>query len=153
MDALRARIENLYKETWKEPEFDKDGKLISTKIKKRNIANEEDKQDLNESSKQLDDFDVSLNLQDDQDMKDDLINEIDLPEGTLVTNPFIQVAVVCSKIDLIQTKERSETKNILEKNLDYISYSLRKFCISYGAALIYTSANANTNIKLLYDYI
>jgi hypothetical protein len=43
MDALRARIENLYKETWKEPEFDKDGKLISKKIKKRNITNEEDK--------------------------------------------------------------------------------------------------------------
>lgn len=86
-------------------------------------------------------------------MIDDIIKETELPEGTLVTNPFIPVAIVCSKIDLIQTKERSETKNILEKNLDYISYSLRKFCISYGASLVYTSANANTNIKLLYDYI
>ena len=35
MDALRGRIENLYK-TYKEPEFDKDGKLISKMIKKRN---------------------------------------------------------------------------------------------------------------------
>ena len=34
MDALRGRIENLYK-TYAEPEFDKDGKLISKKIKKR----------------------------------------------------------------------------------------------------------------------
>ena len=51
MDALRARIENLYKGAYQEPEFDKDGKLISKKIKKRNVQNEEDKEDLNESSK------------------------------------------------------------------------------------------------------
>ena len=37
MDALRARIENLYK-TYQEPEFDKDGKLISKKIKKYDPA-------------------------------------------------------------------------------------------------------------------
>ena len=43
-----------------------------------------------------------------------------LPEGTLVSNPFIPIAIVCSKTDLIQTKERSDIKNILEKNLDYI---------------------------------
>ena len=41
MDALRARIENLYK-TYKEPEFDKDGKLIVKKIKKRNINNDDE---------------------------------------------------------------------------------------------------------------
>lgn len=43
MDDLRARIENLYK-TYKEPEFDKDGKLISKMIKKRvKIDDEENK--------------------------------------------------------------------------------------------------------------
>ena len=41
MEALRARIENLYK-TYQEPEFDKDGKLISKKIKKRNIKKDDD---------------------------------------------------------------------------------------------------------------
>jgi len=35
MDKLRGRIEDLYK-TYTEPEFDKDGKLINKKIKKRN---------------------------------------------------------------------------------------------------------------------
>jgi len=32
---------------------------------------------------------------------EDLRKEMELPEGTLVTNPFIPVAVVCSKIDII----------------------------------------------------
>jgi len=36
MDSLRSRISNLYK-TYKEPEFDKDGKLISKRVKKRKI--------------------------------------------------------------------------------------------------------------------
>ena len=50
MDMLRGRIENLYK-TYKEPEFDKEGKLINKTIKKRNNQNDEKSQDLNESSK------------------------------------------------------------------------------------------------------
>lgn len=41
MDALRNRVEILYK-TYKEPEFDKDGKLISRQIKKRNIKKDDD---------------------------------------------------------------------------------------------------------------
>ena len=41
MDALRSRIENFYK-TYKEPEFDKDGKLIAKKIKKRNLNNDDE---------------------------------------------------------------------------------------------------------------
>jgi hypothetical protein len=44
---------------------------------------------------------VSINVADDQDMMDDIRNEMELPEGTLVTNPFIPVAIACSKIDII----------------------------------------------------
>lgn len=37
----------------------------------------------------------------DEDMEDELRKEMELPEGTLVTNPFIPIAVVVSKIDVI----------------------------------------------------
>jgi hypothetical protein len=41
-----------------------------------------------------------------QDMMDDLRKEMDLPEGTLVTNVFVPCAVLCSKVDLIAHGER-----------------------------------------------
>lgn len=52
-------------------------------------------------------------------MMDDLRNEMELPEGTLVTNIFIPCAVVCTKIDLVEHGDK-DIKNILERNLDYI---------------------------------
>ena len=30
---------------------------------------------------------------------------------------------------------------------------MRKFCLHYGAGLLFTSANSNSNIPILYDYI
>jgi len=54
-----------------------------------------------------------------QELKDDLIKEMELSEGTLVTNLFMPVAIVCSKTDLIEHGDK-EIKIILEKNLDYI---------------------------------
>ena len=44
---------------------------------------------------------------------------MDLPEGVLVTNLFIPVAVCCSKIDLLQNGDK-DIKITLERNLDYI---------------------------------
>jgi len=73
-------------------------------------------------------------------MADDIRKEMALPEGTLVTNLFIPIAVVISKMDLI---ERNDLKSVLEKNLDYIQYTLRKFCLQYGSSLIFTSTNSN----------
>ena len=52
-------------------------------------------------------------------MMDDLRKEMDLPEGTLVTNLFIPTCVVCSKVDLIEHGEEA-IKASLEKHLDYI---------------------------------
>lgn len=75
----------------------------------------------------------------DQEMMDDLRKEMDLPEGTLVTNLFIPVAVVCSKVDLIQHGDQW-LKETLESHIDFIQFHLRKFCLSYGAALIFASA-------------
>ena len=42
----------------------------------------------------------------DQEMIDDLRNEMELPEGTLVTNLGVPLMVVCSKMDLIEHGEK-----------------------------------------------
>ena len=47
---------------------------------------------------------------DDQDMMEDLRKEMELPEGTLVTNLFIPVIVVCSKSDLMEPRNEREIK-------------------------------------------
>ena len=46
-------------------------------------------------------------------MIDDLRNEMELPEGTLVTNIFIPLMVVCSKMDLVEHGEK-DLKSLLE---------------------------------------
>mmetsp|Transcript_9677 Transcript_9677/g.14725 ORF Transcript_9677/g.14725 Transcript_9677/m.14725 type:complete len:324 (+) Transcript_9677:273-1244(+) len=142
MNELRERIENLFK-TYEEPELDSEGKLIVKKIKNKNFD------DSRAGGDKLEDFDTSM--MEDQEMIDNLKKEMDLPDGTLVTNLFIPVSVVISKVDLIEHGER-EIKGTLEKNLDFIQYCLRKFCLSYGASLVFASANSNSNIQLLYDY-
>lgn len=85
-------------------------------------------------------------------MIDDLRKEMELPEGTLETNLFIPTAVVCSKVDLIEHGEK-EIKGVLEKNLDFIQYTLRKYCLQFGSTLLFASSNSNQNIELLYHYI
>ena len=166
---LRERNEILFK-TYEEPELDDEGNLKNKK-KKLNLMQQNNDLDTsairNDSMRDFGDIDVSL--MEDQEMIDDLRKEMDLPEGALVTNLFIPVSVVCSKVDLIQNGE-PHIKQLLETNLDFIQYSLRKFCLSYGASLIFASAmqsgNAHSNvttlrgqqesagqhIKLIYDY-
>lgn len=75
-----------------------------------------------------------------------------MPEGVLVTNIFIPTAIVCSKVDLIEHGEK-EIKQTLEQNIDFIQYSLRKFCLHYGSSLIFASANSTSNVQVLYDYM
>ena len=77
---------------------------------------------------------------------------MDLPEGVLVTNLFVPCMVLCSKVDLIEHGEK-DIKQILEKNLDFIQVSLRKFCLAYGSSLVFGSSNSNSNVQLIYEYI
>lgn len=156
MEKLREKIANIFKVPYEEPEFDKDGKFISKKILKKlkmnNTADMEGdtSQNLSHNLSKLDDIDVSM--LEDEEMREELRKEEELPEGTLVTNLFIPVAIVCSKTDLIEHGDK-EIKSILEKNLDYIQYTMRKFCLEYGASLVFTSANSNSNMEMLYSYI
>jgi hypothetical protein len=104
---------------YEEPEFDKDGKFINKKPKKKlqNISEMDDSR-AGDISKNLEEFDISV-IHEDQDVIDDLRKEMELPEGTLETNLFIPTAIVCTKVDLIEHGDK-EIKSILEKNLDFI---------------------------------
>jgi hypothetical protein len=101
LEKLRERIVDLYK-TYKEPELDKDGKLMNKKIRKfkdpENIVGSDE---------------IDTSIIDDQEMMDDLRKDMELPEGVLVTNIFIPCCVVCSKVDLIEHGDK-EIKTTLE---------------------------------------
>ena len=140
LDFLKERVIDSYK-TYEEPEFDKEGKFVSKQIMKAPKLTEEQQKD-----------GLDNNGFEEQEEIDDLRREMDLPEGTLVTNLFIPCAVVCSKVDLIEHGSK-DIKDALEKNLDYIQVTLRKFCLSHGCSLIFASCNSNSNIGLIYDYI
>jgi hypothetical protein len=137
LDKLKDRIVDMYK-LYEEPEFDKDGKFINKKPKKK-LQNIDEDSRPGDMSK-LEEFDISI--QEDQEIIDDLRKEMELPEGTLETNLFIPTAIVCTKVDLIEHGDK-EIKSILEKNLDFIQYTLRKYCLSYGSTLLFTSSNSN----------
>ena len=141
LERLRERIVNVCK-TYEEPEFDKDGKLINKKI--RLNKNQQNNDSMDDSQPKIEDIDVSL--MEEQEMMEDLRKEIELPEGVLVTNLFIPCAVICSKVDLIEHGEK-DIKIMLERNIDYIQVTLRKFCMHYGASLVFASSNSNTNIE------
>lgn len=139
LEKLRNRLVDIYK-TYKEPELDKDGKLINKRVKR--LATK-----LNEGD--ADEIDISA--VEDQEMMDELRDQMDLPEGTLVTNLFIPLMVVCSKMDLIEHGDK-ELKAILEQNLDFIQYVLREQALQYGASLAFSSSNSNSNIQQIYEY-
>lgn len=113
---MRDRIVDMYK-LYEEPEFDKDGKFINKKPKKKLQNSEHDDSRAGDISKNLEEFDISVH--EDQEIIDDLRKEMELPEGTLETNLFIPTAIVCTKVDLIEHGDK-EIKSILEKNLDFI---------------------------------
>ncbi|EGR30364.1 light intermediate polypeptide 2, putative [Ichthyophthirius multifiliis] len=89
----------------------------------------------------VDEGQKASNYQDKQNIKD----KLPLPEGVLKINIGIPITVVCSKSDSFQ-----ETNIELS---DFIQYSLRNFCITYGASLIYTSCKTKDNLDIFYEYI
>jgi len=138
MQMLRERNEILFK-TYEEPELDEEGRL-KNKRKKITMKQSDHGDSFAQNDSRLDEIDISI--MEEQEMVEDVYKEMELPEGALVTNLFIPVMVVCSKVDLIQHGDKT-LKEILVNNLDYIQYSLRKFCLSYGAALIFASTKTS----------
>lgn len=74
-----------------------------------------------------------------------------LPENTLNCNLGIPVVVVVTKTDGITVLEKEH--DYKEEHFDFIQQHLRKFCLNYGAALIYTSVKEEKNCDLLFKYL
>lgn len=74
-----------------------------------------------------------------------------LPEGTLTNNLGLDIVVVVTKTDYIQTLEKEH--DYRDEHLDFIQQWIRRFCLQYGAALFYTSAKEDKNCDLLYKYL
>uniref|UniRef100_A0A8C6FTK6 Dynein light intermediate chain n=1 Tax=Moschus moschiferus TaxID=68415 RepID=A0A8C6FTK6_MOSMO len=85
-----------------------------------------------------------------QEDKDDSVL-LPLGADTLTQNLGVPVLVVCTKCDAIGVLEKEH--DYRDEHFDFIQSHIRKFCLQYGAALIYTSVKENKNIDLVYKYI
>ncbi|XP_026883445.2 cytoplasmic dynein 1 light intermediate chain 2 isoform X2 [Electrophorus electricus] len=74
-----------------------------------------------------------------------------LGENVLTHNLGIPVLVVCTKCDAVTVLEKE--LDYKEEHFDFIQSHVRRFCLQYGAALIYTSVKEEKNLDLLYKYI
>ncbi|XP_033854631.3 cytoplasmic dynein 1 light intermediate chain 1 [Acipenser ruthenus] len=74
-----------------------------------------------------------------------------LGENTLTHNLGVPLLVICTKCDAISALEKEH--DYRDEHFDFIQSHIRRFCLQYGAALVYTSIKENKNIDLLYKYI
>uniref|UniRef100_A0A8C7UEB8 Dynein light intermediate chain n=1 Tax=Oncorhynchus mykiss TaxID=8022 RepID=A0A8C7UEB8_ONCMY len=74
-----------------------------------------------------------------------------LGENVLTHNLGIPVLIVCTKCDAVSVLEKEH--DFREEHFDFIQSHIRRFCLQYGAALIYTSVKEEKNMDLLYKYI
>ncbi|XP_037549306.1 cytoplasmic dynein 1 light intermediate chain 1 isoform X2 [Nematolebias whitei] len=74
-----------------------------------------------------------------------------LGNNTLTHNLGIPVVVVCTKCDAISTLEKEH--DYRDEHLDFIQSHIRRFCLQYGASLLYTSVKEMKNLDILYKYL
>uniref|UniRef100_A0A8D1K5A1 Dynein light intermediate chain n=1 Tax=Sus scrofa TaxID=9823 RepID=A0A8D1K5A1_PIG len=74
-----------------------------------------------------------------------------LGDNVLTHNLGVPVLVVCTKCDAVSVLEKEH--DYRDEHFDFIQSHLRRFCLQYGAALIYTSVKEEKNLDLLYKYI
>lgn len=74
-----------------------------------------------------------------------------LGDNTLTHNLGIPMLVVCTKCDAISTLEKEH--DYRDEHLDFIQSYIRRFCLQYGASLLYTSVKEMKNLDVLYKYV
>ncbi|XP_003225411.3 cytoplasmic dynein 1 light intermediate chain 2 [Anolis carolinensis] len=82
--------------------------------------------------------------------QDDENVTLPLGDNVLTHNLGIPVIVVCTKCDAVGILEKEH--DYREEHFDFIQSHIRRFCLQYGAALIYTSVKEEKNLDLLYKY-
>ncbi|XP_003739183.1 cytoplasmic dynein 1 light intermediate chain 1 [Galendromus occidentalis] len=74
-----------------------------------------------------------------------------LGEETLSHNLGLDMVVVITKTDTMPSLEKEHEYR--DEHFDFIQQWVRRFCLRYGAALVYTSAKEANNCDLLFKYI
>ncbi|CAH8873279.1 unnamed protein product [Trichobilharzia szidati] len=72
-------------------------------------------------------------------------------ENTLCNNLGIPIVVVITKADTMNNLEKQH--KFTEEYFDFIQMHVRRFCLSYGAALFYVSVKDDKNCDLLNRYL
>ena len=73
-----------------------------------------------------------------------------MPEGCLKVNLGIPILVIVNKVDSLL---HGDKKSYLEENFDFIQKHIREYSLQYGASVIFTSATANRNLSVTYQYL
>ncbi|XP_011408024.1 PREDICTED: cytoplasmic dynein 1 light intermediate chain 1-like, partial [Amphimedon queenslandica] len=94
---------------------------------------------------------VDPEVQGSSSLKDDEDVSLPLEEHTLSCNLGIQLVVVCAKSDCFVQLEKNEKYQ--DEHFDFLQQHIRKFCLNYGAALVYVSTKDNKNIDILHKYL
>lgn len=74
-----------------------------------------------------------------------------LGEETLTHNLGLDIVVVITKTDTMPSLEKDHEYR--DEHFDFMQQWVRRFCLRYGAALVYTSAKESSNCDLLFKYI
>jgi len=74
-----------------------------------------------------------------------------LDEGLLARNLGLDVVVVLTKSDAMTQLEAEH--GLTDQHFDFLQQAVRKFCLTYGAGLFYTSVKEDKNCDLLYKYL
>jgi len=76
---------------------------------------------------------------------------LDLFDGVLSRNLGLDVVVVLTKTDTMSQLEAEQ--GLSDQHFDFIQQAVRKFCLTYGASLFFTSVKEDKNCDLLYKYL
>uniref|UniRef100_A0A5S6QEL4 Dynein light intermediate chain n=1 Tax=Trichuris muris TaxID=70415 RepID=A0A5S6QEL4_TRIMR len=74
-----------------------------------------------------------------------------LSESILSKNIGVPLIVVLTKCDMISSLEKDY--DLRDEHFDFIQAHIRRFCLNYGAAVVYTNAKEGRNCDVLYKYI
>ena len=72
-------------------------------------------------------------------------------EGVLSRNLGLDIIVVLTKSDSMSQLEAEH--GLSDQHFDFIQQAVRKFCLTYGASLFFTSVKEDKNCDLLYKYL
>ncbi|XP_074695473.1 cytoplasmic dynein 1 light intermediate chain 1 isoform X2 [Strix aluco] len=84
----------------------------------------------------------------DEDRDDQTRCNVWILDGDLYHKGLLKFAIECDAISILEKEH-----DYRDEHFDFIQSHIRRFCLQYGAALIYTSVKENKNIDLVYKYI